>query len=134
MQSFRAFFGLIIKAAFVVKRDAKIVKRDRNLCSFSISYFQIYMLQYIFAINRGFFWIFLLRLGVRAASNSACSGYPELWILRYPAHRYRAVPTRDSNPRLRVRRSATTLHADKSPIHNKNGACNVRQSVGLYFF
>jgi hypothetical protein len=25
-------------------------------------------------------------------SNSACrySGYPELWILRYPAHRYRA--------------------------------------------
>jgi hypothetical protein len=29
---------------------------------------------------------FLLRLGVHAASNSAYSGYPELWILRYPAH------------------------------------------------
>jgi hypothetical protein len=29
-----------------------------------------------------------------AASNSAYYyGYPELWILRYPAHRYHAVPT-----------------------------------------
>jgi hypothetical protein len=27
-----------------------------------------------------------------AASNSAYYGYPELWILRYPAHRYHAVP------------------------------------------
>jgi hypothetical protein len=37
------------------------------------------------------YFIFLLRLGVRAASNSAYSGYPELWILRYSAHRYHAV-------------------------------------------
>jgi hypothetical protein len=28
---------------------------------------------------------------ISAASNSAYSGYPELWIWRYPAHRYRAV-------------------------------------------
>jgi hypothetical protein len=34
---------------------------------------------------------FLLRLGANAASNSAYHGYPELWILRYPAHRYHAV-------------------------------------------
>jgi hypothetical protein len=34
-----------------------------------------------------------------AASNSAYSGYPELWILRYPAHRYHAVPSQVSNPR-----------------------------------
>jgi hypothetical protein len=27
-----------------------------------------------------------------AASNSVYYGYPELWILRYPAHRYHAVP------------------------------------------
>jgi hypothetical protein len=32
--------------------------------------------------------VFLLRLGVCAAGNSAYSGYPVLWILRYPAHRY----------------------------------------------
>jgi hypothetical protein len=44
-----------------------------------------------------------------AASNSAYYGYPELWILRYPAHRYHAVPS----PGFEVRRrnhSATTLH------------------------
>jgi hypothetical protein len=57
-------------------------------------------------------------LGVRAASNSAYSGYPELWILRYPAHRYHAVPSPGLEPTtlwlLRVRRpnhSATTLHS-----------------------
>jgi hypothetical protein len=61
-------------------------------------------------------FVFLLRLGVCAASNSAYSGYPELWILRYPAHRYRAVPSPEFEPTtlwLRVRRpnhSATTLH------------------------
>jgi hypothetical protein len=27
-----------------------------------------------------------------AASNSAYYGYPDLWILRYPAQRYHAVP------------------------------------------
>jgi hypothetical protein len=59
---------------------------------------------------------FLLRLGVRAASNSAYSGYPELWISRYPAHRYRTVPSPGFEPTtlwLRVWRpnySATMLH------------------------
>jgi hypothetical protein len=49
-------------------------------------------------------------------ANSAYSGYPELWILRYPAHRYHAVPSPGFEPTtlwLRVRRhnhSATTLH------------------------
>jgi hypothetical protein len=62
------------------------------------------------------YFFFLLRSGVRAASNSAYSGYPELWILRYPAHRYHAVPLQGFEPTslwLRVRRpnhSATTLH------------------------
>jgi hypothetical protein len=37
-----------------------------------------------------YFYFFLLRLGVCAASSSAYSRYPELWILRYPAHRCRA--------------------------------------------
>jgi hypothetical protein len=53
-------------------------------------------------------------------SNSAYSGYPELWILWYPAHRYHAVPLPGFEPTtlswLRVRRpnhSATTLHAFK---------------------
>jgi hypothetical protein len=51
----------------------------------------------------------------RAARNSAYSGYPELWILRYPAHRYRAVPSAGFEPTtlwLRVRRpnnSATVV-------------------------
>jgi hypothetical protein len=42
-----------------------------------------------------------------AASNSAYYGYPtELWILRYPAHRYHAVPSPGFKPTtvwLRVR-------------------------------
>jgi hypothetical protein len=44
------------------------------------------------------------------------AGYPELWILKYPAHRYHAVPLPGFEPTtlwLRVRRpnhSATTLH------------------------
>jgi hypothetical protein len=60
--------------------------------------------------------LFLLRLGVRAASNYAHSGYLELWILRYPAHGYHALPSPGFEPTtlwLRVRRSnhsATTLH------------------------
>jgi hypothetical protein len=51
-----------------------------------------------------------------AASNSAYYGYPELWILRYPAHKYHAVPSPGFEPTilwLRVRHpnhSATTLH------------------------
>jgi hypothetical protein len=41
-----------------------------------------------------------------AASNSVYSGYPELWILRYPAHRYHAMPLPGFEPTtlwLRVR-------------------------------
>jgi hypothetical protein len=41
-----------------------------------------------YASNAVFFFLFLLRLGL----NSAYSGYPELWILRYPADRCSAVP------------------------------------------
>jgi hypothetical protein len=37
-----------------------------------------------------------------AASNSAYYSYPKVWILRYPAHRYHAVPLlclhQDLNP------------------------------------
>jgi hypothetical protein len=33
-----------------------------------------------------------------AASNSAYYGYPELWILRYPAQRYHAVPSSGFEP------------------------------------
>jgi hypothetical protein len=61
--------------------------------------------------------LFLLRLGVRAASNFVYSGYPELWILRYPAHRYCVVPSPGFEPTtlwLRVRRPnhlAMTLHS-----------------------
>jgi hypothetical protein len=33
-----------------------------------------------------------------AASNSAYYGYSELWILRYPAHRYHAVPSPGFKP------------------------------------
>jgi hypothetical protein len=67
------------------------------------------------ALHHNLFF-FLLGLRVRAASNSAYSGYPELWILRYPAHRYHAVPSPGFEPTtlwLRVRlpnHSATTLH------------------------
>jgi hypothetical protein len=38
-----------------------------------------------------FFFIFFFIEVRGAASNSAYYGYPELWILRYPAHRYHAV-------------------------------------------
>jgi hypothetical protein len=58
----------------------------------------------------------LLKLGVHAASNYAYYGYPELWILRYPAQRYHAVPSPGFEPTtlwVRVRcptHSATMLH------------------------
>jgi hypothetical protein len=65
------------------------------------------------ALTRGTFFSFI---EVRdAASNSANYGYPELWILRYPALRYHAVPSPGFEPTtlwLRVRypiHSATTL-------------------------
>jgi hypothetical protein len=61
--------------------------------------------------------IFFFFIEVRgAASNSAYYGYPELWILRYPAHRYHVAPSPGFEPTtlwLRVRHpnhSATTLH------------------------
>jgi hypothetical protein len=50
-----------------------------------------------------------------ASSNSAYYGYPELWILRYPAHIYHAVPSPGFEPTalwLKVRHpnhTATTL-------------------------
>jgi hypothetical protein len=67
------------------------------------------------------FYIYIFFLEVwGATSNSAYYGHPELWILRYPAHRYHAVPS----PRfklttlwLRVRHpnhSATTLRSTKT--------------------
>jgi hypothetical protein len=48
--------------------------------------------------------------------------YPELWILRYPVHRYHAVPSPGFEPTilwLKVRRpnhSATTLHIKTSDM------------------
>jgi hypothetical protein len=45
----------------------------------------------------GRFFIFLLRLGVPQAI--LLYGYPELWILRYPAQRYHAVPAPGFEPR-----------------------------------
>jgi hypothetical protein len=60
---------------------------------------------------------FLLRFGVSAASNSTYHGYHELWILRYPVHRYHTVPSPGFEPTttlwLRVRHPnhlATTPH------------------------
>jgi hypothetical protein len=90
----------------------------------------------IFEIDREFSF-------VRAtASNSAYSGYPELWILWYPAHRYHAGPSPGFQPTtlwLRVRRpnhSVTTIHVNATrrapplspdPVAcqlNLNCACN----------
>jgi hypothetical protein len=62
-----------------------------------------------------------------AASNSVYYGYPEQWILRYPAHRYHAVPSPGFEPTtlwLRVRHpnhSATTLHIDVGSKRLRNG-------------
>jgi hypothetical protein len=64
-----------------------------------------------------FFLFFLLRLGVCAASSSAYSGYPELWILRYPAHRYRAVPSPGIEPTtLSFGHDAPPTHFDRCCI------------------
>jgi hypothetical protein len=38
-----------------------------------------------------YFFFFFFNEVRDAASNSAYYGYPKLWILRYPAHRYHAV-------------------------------------------
>jgi hypothetical protein len=44
-----------------------------------------------------------------AASNSACYGYPELWILRYPPHRYHTVPSPGFEPTTLWLRVLTSL-------------------------
>jgi hypothetical protein len=65
-----------------------------------------------------------------AASNSAYYGYPELWILRYPAQRYHAVPSPGFEPTilwLRVRRPnhwATTLHKWINPLRTDGDFCH----------
>jgi hypothetical protein len=70
----------------------------------------------ILSENKVFFLVFFIEVR-GAASNSAYYGYHELWILRYPAHRYHAVPSLRFEPTtlwLRVRHpshSATTLQA-----------------------
>jgi hypothetical protein len=58
-----------------------------------------------------------LWLRVRHPNHSAYHGYPELWILRYPAHRYHAVSSPGFEP-IRpfgweshvLSHTATTLH------------------------
>jgi hypothetical protein len=63
-----------------------------------------------------FLCVFLPMLGVHATSNSAYSGYSELWFLRYPAHRHRAVPSPGFEPTTlwlgiqRPNHLATMLH------------------------
>jgi hypothetical protein len=53
---------------------------------------------------------------VRAASDSAYSGYPKQWMLRYPVHIYHAVPSPGFEPTIpwlrvwRPKHSATMLH------------------------
>jgi hypothetical protein len=46
-----------------------------------------------------FFFCFFFNEVRDAASNSAYYGYPKLWILRYPAHRYHAVHVLTIRPR-----------------------------------
>jgi hypothetical protein len=59
---------------------------------------------------------FLLRLGVRDISNSTYSDYPELWILRYPAHprhTFARIQTRDplvESDILTIRSHDTSFH------------------------
>jgi hypothetical protein len=67
-----------------------------------------------------FFFSFFFFNEVRdAASNYAYYGYPKLWILRYPAHRYHAVPSPGFEPTtlwLRVRRPN---HSAREPASRK---------------
>jgi hypothetical protein len=89
------------------------IKKQTQLCNIGLSHFYQYnesIVQRLQQNSRVFF------TEVRGtASNSAYYGYPELWILRYPAHRYHAVPWPGFEPMtlwLRVRHpnhSATTL-------------------------
>jgi hypothetical protein len=67
-----------------------------------------------------FFFFFTEARG--AASNSAYYGYPELWILRYPAQRYHTVPSPGFEPMtlwLRVRR----------PSHSADCCSKRRQDI-----
>jgi hypothetical protein len=97
MGQFRLFPGILVYpppslcVCSGLKKEWELHPNSTSDCRASLAF-------YVFSL-KGFF--FLLRLGVRAARNSAYSGYPELWILSYPAHRYHAVPwpRRDSNPR-----------------------------------
>jgi hypothetical protein len=51
--------------------------------------------------NYGLLFFFFFKEVRDAASNSAYYGYPKLWILRYPAHRYHAVPSPGFEPTTR---------------------------------
>jgi hypothetical protein len=69
-------------------------------------------------IKRQTFFFFLLRLGASASSNSAYHGYPEVWILRYPADTYHNMPSPGFKPMtlwLRVQRGSTFGHG--TPLH-----------------
>jgi hypothetical protein len=53
-----------------------------------------------------------------AASNSAHYGYPELWILRYPPHRYHAMSSSGFEPTTlwsSVKNGDTGVDRDKQP-------------------
>jgi hypothetical protein len=89
---------------------------------------------------------FFFFTGVSAASNSAYHGCPEMWILRYPAHRYHAVPSPGCEPTtiwLRVRHpnhSATSLHTllctelqlRRVPVFSHTEGLEPDDSSGLY--
>jgi hypothetical protein len=90
-----------------------------------------------------FFWFFLMRLGMPQAILLIMA----MWILRYPAHRYHAVPSPGfelTTLWLRVRRpnhSATTLlplglqqvHGDPSDTGIPSMMCvNHQHQLGIY--
>jgi hypothetical protein len=72
-----------------------------------------------------FFFFFFFFIEFRdAESISAYYGYPKLWILRYPAHRYHAVPSPGFEPTtlwLRVTfGSLQVFFLLKHPLHTTN--------------
>jgi hypothetical protein len=71
-----------------------------------------------------------------AASNTAYYGYPELWILRYPAHRYHAVPSPGFEPTtlwLRVRRPRRSNSESRLGSHYTVGLPLPRRAPNLPF-
>jgi hypothetical protein len=98
---------------------------------FTVSMTYIHVISYESCFNIFFLNFFTEVRG--AASNSAYYGYPELWILRYPAQRYHAVPSPGFKPRtlwLRVRHtttnhSATTIHLNKIIFLDKQRKCSI---------